>query len=173
MPAHDASDLARIAHEYVCTELYPDADGAEVVGMTRTSEIGLESVNAATRLGVRVPRSGLLSSDQYATVTVDESGTVTLANKCTRSECFEKVDRKDPADEFAESVEAATEAVDSMLGGGSGPSKPAKCPSCEKSSGSFGLGLVSLWKEVNDGRYQCRNCGHIVDVGGSFGALDG
>lgn len=171
MSGHDANEATHVAREYVLAELFPDGDAAEIVGMTRTGEIGLESVNAATRVGVKVPGSGLLSGDRYATVTVDESGTVTLANRCTRRECFEKVDRKDPAEEFAENVEAAKDAVDSMLGD-SGPSEPAKCPNCGKSAGAFGLGFTSLWKEVNDGSYQCRDCGHIVNVGGSFGALD-
>lgn len=169
MSGLDARDAARIAREFVLDELYPDADDAEVAGMTRTGEIGLESVTAATRVGVRVPGSGLLSRDRYATVTVDESGTVTLANEATRSECLEKVDREDPAEEFAENVEAAKDAVDALTGG-SGPKQPAKCPDCGKSSGAFGL--LPLWKEVGDGRYQCRNCGHIVTTGGSFGALD-
>lgn len=115
---------------------------------------------------------------EFATVTIDAGGTVTMSNRnCSRGDFNDLMDRRVSASgdrSFAresgrqraemqrELVQQLAERV--LFGSDSGPDvefdEPRTCPNCGR-SGSF---LGSQFDELSHGQYQCTDCGHIVDL---------
>lgn len=118
------------------------------------------------------------TSTEYATVTVDATGTVVLTNRdCSGGDfndlmsrhvsasgdrSFARESGKQKARMQRELVQRVAERV--LFGKDSGPEvefdEPRSCPNCGR-SGSF---IGSQFAELSHGQYQCTDCGHIVDL---------
>lgn len=160
----DAAQKRSVAEQYTRKHLYPDYDEVEVVEM--------KEVSNASLVGVEAKRYGLLgTSSEYGFLKIDGSGSVSIANKCSRSEMYEKLgyETKSLAEKI-ESVEEDLEAVSRVgkklnrltFGEKKEFEPPSKCPECEESGSTWevitGEGVMD---ELSEGVYQCKKCGHV------------
>ena len=125
-----------------------------------------------------------MAPSEYATVTVDADGGVVMSNRDYEAGDFDDVlDRRVSARGAEARHEADAkrraapgpspfEVMDEFLGGGDDSgggggddafTEPDQCPKC----GERDTLLSPQFSELGPGRYQCTDCGHIVNLAGS------
>ena len=112
---------------------------------------------------------------EYATVTVDDAGDVVMSNQDYEEGDFDDaLDRNVSAQGAQARLEAdarrrataglsASEAVDLFFGSDDEFSEPDSCPEC----GAKNTLMSPQFAELAPGRYQCEDCGNIVNLAGS------
>ncbi|SFR30895.1 MULTISPECIES: hypothetical protein [Halorubrum] len=123
-----------------------------------------------------------MAPTEYATVTVDTDGGVVMSNRDYEAGDFDDVlDRRvsargaearheADAKRRAEPGPSPFEVMDAFFGSGDTSSgsddaftEPDRCPEC----GERDTLLSPQFSELGPGRYQCADCGHIVNLAGS------
>lgn len=123
-----------------------------------------------------------MAPTEYATVTVDADGGVVMSNRDYEAGDFDDVlDRRvsargaearheADAKRRAEPGPSPFEVLDAFFGSGGADSgsgdafsEPDRCPEC----GERDTLLSPQFTELGPGRYQCTDCGHIVNLAGS------
>lgn len=153
----DASRKAEIATQYVMNNMYSNFDDGEVFEMRADS--------SQTHIGIIAKKYGMLgASKSYALVTLDQKGTVTLANKCNKKTMYEEFDRETQSPvEVLEELNENWQTLSNIFFGESDRTRqPSKCPECD--AGGF-FSFAPPMKELSDQEHQCRKCGHIVRLG--------
>lgn len=112
---------------------------------------------------------------EYATVTVDDAGDVVMSNQDYKEGDFDDaLDRSVSAHGARARLEAEarrraaaraspSEVMDTFFGSDDEFSEPDSCPECGRNNTL----LSPQFAELGPGRYQCEDCGHIVNLAGS------